>query len=266
MQPKMTQTLRVYLACQHLRLKTMWTYRLDFVIGAFAYIVQQALVLLFLDVVIKRVGTLQGWDFWELAFLYGLLAVPRSLTSLFANSLWILGLGYVRNGQLDRLLLRPINTLAHLLSDHFYPQWIGQILTSIIILVVAAQHINIQWSVGSVALLLLFLASGIVIYFSLLLAAASTGFWIGDNYSLLILISNMAEFGRYPISIYPMPLQVILTWIIPIAFATVLPSSFLLGNPGARIALWAPLVAFLTAILAYGIWRFGLRYYQGAGT
>ena len=244
----------------------MWTYRLDFLIGATAYVLQQGLVLVFLHVVLERVGSLQGWTFWELAFLYGLLAVPRSLTQLYGNSLWILGTGYVRSGQLDRLLLRPINPLVHLLSDHFYPQWLGQVITGVAILLTAAQNIDVQWNAESITLLAVFLASGTLIYFSLLLAASSTGFWIGDNYSLLILISNIIEFGRYPLGIYPAPLQVVLTWVIPVGFAAFLPSSLLLGKAAGTIALYAPLVALVCMTLSYGIWKIGLRSYQGAGT
>lgn len=259
------RTLKMYFMCLRLRFATLMTYRANFLVGATAYVIEQLLVLLFIDVVLERVGSINGWGFWELAFLYGMLSIPRGISNLFGNSLWILG-GYIRSGDLDRLMTRPAGTLIQMLADHFYPQWIGQIVTSGAILGFAGTKVAINWDVPQLLGVCVFLCCSTVIYFAIFLFFASTAFWTMENYAQLLIVGNLCEFARYPLEIYPPFLRIILTWILPIAFGTVIPSSFLLGKGIGWMAMLSPVIAMITLGSALSFWHFALSKYQSSGS
>lgn len=57
-----------------------------------------------------------------------------------------------------------------------------------------------------------------------------------------------------------------MTWIIPYAFASFYPASYLLGHDIGMLAWASPIVAGSLLFLAYQVWHFGLRHYAGTGS
>lgn len=82
--------------------------------------------------------------------------------------------------------------------------------------------------------------------------------------NILVIFQSMYEAGRWPVGIYPQWLRLILTFIVPVAFAVTVPAEGLVGR-----LTWPTLA--LALLLAGGMllgsrffWKFGVRFYSGA--
>ena len=82
---------------------------------------------------------------------------------------------------------------------------------------------------------------------------------------------EISSFVQYPITIYPLFMQTVLSFILPYAFINFYPAQFILGKQdfsvfGPVMQYLAPLVG--AAVFAFGIWFWNrsLRRYQSTGS
>jgi len=79
------------------------------------------------------------------------------------------------------------------------------------------------------------------------------------------------QFVRFPLSIYPQPVQWCFSFVVPFAFVSFVPAELILHKD--TVALLNPQLGYLTpavgvAVFAAGylLWRIGLRRYQSTGS
>src|SRR5512138_3933971 len=125
------------------RFKILMEYRLNFFIGSTSTAVLQAASLAAIWVVMRQIPSLNGWSFYEVILVYGLLTMGESITHMFADNLWTIGWSYVRSGDFDRLLVRPIDPLFHLLADRFCHDGIGNFLAGGLLIGIALHNLHI---------------------------------------------------------------------------------------------------------------------------
>ncbi|MBP6015932.1 MAG: ABC-2 family transporter protein [Candidatus Promineofilum sp.] len=249
------------------RIKILMEYRVNFIIGAISTIFVQAAGLLTVWVIMEQIPDLAGWSLPEILLIYGLLTLSKSINHMFADNLWTLGRDYVRTGTFDRFLVRPIDPLFHLLADRFCHDGIGNFLVGLTLILIAAARLDIVWTPSMVFYLILMTLSGGFIFIALNLITSVSGFWLMDSVPVTRVVFEMNEFAKYPLTIYPRFISVVLTALIPYGFASFYPASFLMGRGGQPALVWgAPLVAAVLMILGMAVWRFGLRHYSSTGS
>jgi ABC-2 type transport system permease protein len=186
---------------------------------------------------------------------------------MFADNLWTLGRDYVRSGQFDRFMVRPVDPLFHLLADRFCHDGIGNFLVGAALVGIAAGQLGLAWTPGTLLYLVIMVLSGGIIFIALNLMTCVSAFWIMDSVPVTRVVFEMHEFAKYPLSIYPRAIGLLLTWAIPFGFASYFPAARLMGieSPSWQ-AYGAPVVAGVVLAIALQVWRFGLRHYGSTGT
>jgi ABC-2 type transport system permease protein len=249
------------------RFNILLEYRINFLIGALSTVFMQMAGLLAIWVVMRQIPSLAGWSLAEIWLIYGLLTLAKSLNHMFADNLWTLGEQYVRTGDFDRFLVRPVNPLFHLLADRFCHDGLGNFLVGLILVLSAATSLDVVWTPGKILYLILVVMSGGVIFIALNLMSAVSAFWVMDSVPVVRVLFEMHEFAKYPLTIYPVAVTVILTFLIPYGLTSYYPASYLLGKEIPLIFAWiAPLVAAVLLFIGYRVWLFGLRHYASTGS
>ncbi|MBE9914286.1 ABC transporter permease [Paenibacillus donghaensis] len=260
------RSLYIYYRLISQQIKAIVSYQADFVISLFAGTVTQLLGIVFLWVVYQKIPNIQGWEFWEVAFVYAAVFFIEGVQSLFLNGMWVLG-GLVNKGEMDRILVRPISPILQVFTSNIGIGGMGSIIVGGVIMVQSLQHIHLDWTLSKVLISLLFLASAVVIRVSILFAANCQTFWTGSsNTSFAHTIHTLGQLAQYPISIYNIGVQLLITIIVPFAFISFFPASYLFGKGSwAYWGMLTPLVAVYTVILAGWIFKKGLSKYESAG-
>jgi len=262
----MTRYLHLYWYFLIQRFKILMEYRLNFFIGASSTVMSQAASLAAVWVVMRQIPALNGWSFYEIMLVYGLLTLGQSITHMFADNLWTIGFTYVRSGDFDRFLVRPINPLFHLLADRFCHDGIGNFITGAVLVGVSMQQLHIAFTPLRIVYIFISVLSGGLIFIALNLITASSVFWIIQSTPVTLMVFTMNEFAKYPISIYHRSIRILLTWIIPYGFVSFYPASYLLGRDVGPFVWFSPIVAVVFIFTAYRIWLFGLRHYSSTGS
>jgi ABC-2 type transport system permease protein len=248
------------------RLKIFLEYRVSFLIGASSTFVMQGAGLLTIWVVMRQVPSLVGWSFDEVLLLYGLVTISRSIEHMFADNLWTVGRHYIRSGDFDRFLIRPINPLFHLLADRFNHDGIGNFLIGLGLIIKSSWALQLDWSLEKILCVVGAVLGGGLIFIALNLLTCVSAFWVIDNAPVTLAVHETHEFAKYPLSMYGSAVKNLLTWVIPYGLASYYPALFLLNRDSSWLAFAAPPVALILLYIAYRAWLFGLRRYSSTGS
>lgn len=248
-------------------LKVMMEYKTDFFIGLFSVMVQQFTALFFLKIVFDHIDVLKGWTFYEILFIYAIAFLGRSIHHIFFDNLWTLGWQYVQTGNFDRLLLRPVNPFFQVVAERVQQDGFGQLIIGGIVLSIASAHLDIQWSIGTILMLLVFILSSGIIFVAINLFFITFSFWMVDSLPIVVSVFQLSEFARYPLTIYPRAITLIITWLVPYGFTAFYPATYFFeGNEHIWLAVLTPVIAVASFMIAYWFWNRGIRAFTSTGS
>lgn len=92
--------------------------------------------------VVEEFETLADWNFRELAFLYGMAVLTHGLSVIFFTKTWYMGWNIIR-GELDRMRLRPMNTLFQCLAGDLNFYGITDLIPGVILFVYGCVSVDI---------------------------------------------------------------------------------------------------------------------------
>jgi ABC-2 type transport system permease protein len=264
------RALAVYRQHWRINLLTALEYRANFLLWAAFAVVYHGTALAALWVMLHAFPSMNGWDFRDMAFLYGLWMLAHAL-----HDTLFFGVGsvpeYVRDGEFDRLLVRPLDTLFAVIAIP------GQVFPDELLLALgyfgfATWYSGVRVDAIFVLCVPFVVAGGTLIELALNLIVATVAFWFVRVDALRwILLQLEQEFTRYPIGIYSRGVRLFLTFVFPFAFMNYFPASYFLHKPGgtfglpAAVGLLTPAVGAAFLALAYAFWRVGLDRYEGVG-
>ena len=246
-------------------------YRLSFGLMCMAMIVSEACMLGLLGALFTKFRTVNGWTWTEVVFLYSLGNLAYSLMRVLGSQLDDFD-RYIVRGDLDIVLIRPLPPLFYILASRVELIHVSRLLTSLVIFVVAFHLAHLRLTIGVAIFVITTILSGGVIMFTFVLISATVALWTTKSGKLTdILTGASKEAATFPISIYPLAVRILLTFILPVAFVTYYPAQRLLhkneflGMP-EYFQFGAPFVAVALLSFSYVLWRLGLRRYHSTGS
>jgi ABC-2 type transport system permease protein len=266
-----TGVIPAYRALVRSRVRAQTSYRLSFAVDVAGAVGIGAVDLAEVYVVFHQVDSLGGFTFAQVALMYGLAGTAFALADLAVGHVDHLPM-YVRTGQLDSFLLRPLSALGQLLTSDFSLRRLGRTFTALVTAVVALLVVDVDWTPARIGLLLLTPVAGFVIFCAVFVAAAATTFWLVESTELGSAFTYGGSYlATWPTSIFVTPVRRFFTFVIPASFVAYLPTLALLGRDDpAGLPAWLSWCALPVSLAALGVallyWRAGLRHYVGAGS
>jgi len=259
----MMRLIRLFLAQ---RLKVRLAYRLDFLVNAVGEVLLAAVGLVFLGTLFAHIDALGAYSRAEVLFCWGFAETVVGLFFVAFQGLWVLNQRYIVGGDLDRVLLRPVDPYAQVLLDNVSWEDLPLVLLGAGVMAAAAPGLGAvpawHW-----AMLPVLLAGGACVLGGVLTAVCSAGFHLHHRGTAVGLVFQLSTFSRYPIDLFALPLRLLLTWGLPLGFAGFYPASFLMNRPEWHAyALAQPFVGAAVLALGYAAFRFGLSRYASTGT
>ncbi|MFZ3076921.1 MAG: ABC-2 family transporter protein [Candidatus Aenigmatarchaeota archaeon] len=257
--------LKLYLEMLKAHLKTLLEYKTDFVVDIATQIARSILGVVFIWVLFQNIASINGWTFGEMLFLSGFSQLVFGLFNTFFI-LWNLEF-LVTRGEFDKILIKPANALFQLVTNELDIEHAGDIILALIIISISSQMISLSWNMTTIAMLIFFSISGVVILFSLALITSSLSFWFGRSNTLTEVIYHLTGFTKYPLEIYNTFITFAVSFVVPFAFVNYYPAQLFVGKGiTPSFAYLTPVVAIITFAIAYNVWKLGLKNYQSTGS
>jgi ABC-2 type transport system permease protein len=241
-------------------------YRADTIINILLNLMWLGWDLLSLSIIFNNTTTIGGWGFPE---LIALLGVFRLINTMMIALVWPNTEKFnqsIRDGSMDYTILQPVNSMF-LVSFSRITVWRAWDLMLAIVLIGVGIHLSGD-SVTPLQILtfVLLAISGVIVVYSLWIVLIALTFWFTKFDNNVTIMQALLDSGRYPVSVYPVWLRIIITYIIPIAVATTIPLQALRGDLNfGRILIYAS-IGIISFLVASQVWKAGLKRYSGASS
>ena len=256
----------IYAAYLRKGAKVLLQYRGDAVISGISIIIQQMVAFIGVVVIVSIAGNIGGWGLYDIILLYSFFMMVRALNNALFDSVWNIGNVYVRYGLLDVVLTRPVPPFLQLICNRFEFSAFGLFVIGGGVSVWALNMAGVSFTISVFFMYVLFIICGIIITTSLYLIVNATNFWLVRGNEVSVLLQTVEEFSRYPIRVFPVVIQVLMTFIFPFAFTTFYPASILTGRVEFSAIIWLPLASIIVMFAASLVWRAGLKSYNSTGS
>jgi ABC-2 type transport system permease protein len=219
----------------------------------------------------SRFGQIRGWTLGEVAFFYGLISITWSIADAVSRGFDVFGTT-VKNGDFDRILLRPRSTIVQLFGHELTLRRMGRFAQGLAVLVFAIKMLDVGWSGPRLVLLALAVIGGVCVFIGLMILEATSAFWTTESLE----VWNAFTYGgvtmsQYPLEIYRPWFRRVFLFVIPIGSVSYLPGVAFLGRADPLgtplLVQWmAPLAGPIFLLICLQAWRFGVRHYQSTGS
>ncbi len=217
-----------------------------------------------LAVVFSHTDTLGGWRPEELLALVGVYFLIGGLIRTIIRPSMTKFMDDVRQGTLDFTLTKPADSQV-LVSIQSVEIWrLVDVLIALPVLAIALIRLGAQLGLIDSAVFAVTLLSGGLIIYSFWLMLSTCAFWFVKVENIQVIFMSMWQAGRWPVSIYPAWLRAVLTFLVPVAFATTVPASAVSGRITDANLVGTVALAVAMLIVSRWFWRVGIRFYSGA--
>ncbi len=260
----------VYREYWRINILTTLEYRQNFLLWLGFMIVYHGSAVATLAIVLNQFPSMNGWDFKQMAFLYGLWMLAHALHNTLFSAVSDIP-EHIRVGEFDRTLVRPLDSLFSTIATpgQIFPD---ELILAILFFAIATWYAGVRVDPTFVALVPLVVIGGALIDLGINLIISTLAFWFVRVDALKWIAMQLEEeFTRYPIGIYSRSVRLVLTFVLPFAFMNYFPAAYFLHKADAAfplppwVGLFSPLVGIAFVCVAYAFWRFGLNRYQGVG-
>ncbi|WP_407931773.1 ABC transporter permease [Devosia sediminis] len=219
--------------------------------------------------IVTRFGNLGGWIWPEMALLLSFHLLAYSLGASFSFTQFRDIEEKVRLGTFDAVLVKPIGAWTYLVFSGINIGYAGHVLLALGLMAWSLPQVGADWTPLTVLFFLATLvSSAAMVCATMTMIGATALVWVKSSH-LYSIFFGFWELARYPLQIFPFPLQILMLTFVPLGFLAYVPVAVALGKPVALLGSAAPLAALaigpLWVLIAMAHWHYCLRNYQGAG-
>jgi ABC-2 type transport system permease protein len=215
--------------------------------------------------------SLAGWAPEEILFLYGVYLLSYAVAASFFFNPCINLADKIRTGEFDSALTKPLSPFVHEFCMGFNFAYVSHITLSAGVIVFAAFRVGLRLDLPGILFCILMFFGAVLVQAALLIFTSAFSFFLISDNPFFDILFTIKNFMNYPLGIYPAALQLVLTFLVPIAFMNFFPAAAILGkDPGLSFslnsAIATPLAGIVLFVLSVWFWNWALAKYQSTGS
>jgi ABC-2 type transport system permease protein len=241
-------------------------YRFDFLLKGAMSLFWLAVAMMPLWALFTHRPSMPGWTFEEALVVMGFFVLCKAILDGAVTPSLLTVVEGIRDGRFDFTLLKPADAQFLVSTARFEPWRIIDLLGGCGIFIYAFVKMG-RWP-GPLTLFLSagLLAMAVVLLYSLWIMVVSLSFFVVKVDNLGYLMASLFDAARWPVSVFPRALQVVFTFIFPVALMTTYPAELLLGRLEPGTTAFCFLGGALFATAARIVWLRALRVYTSASS
>lgn len=263
--------LRLYLRYAGVSIRSQLQYRASLAMQTIGAFLVTGVEILAVWALFDRFGNVRGWTLPELALFYGMMSIAWALCDALGRGLEVFGT-LVKEGEVDRLLLRPRRVVLQLLGHELTIRRAGRLAQGSLVLAYALSSPAVALTAPKLVLLAGAIAGAVCTFLGLLLLQATSAFWTIESLEVWNAFTyGGLTMGQYPLPIYRAWFRALFLYAIPLGAVCYLPGVAILGRPDPlgtpAVVQWlAPLAGPAFLLLSLAAWRVGVRHYRSTGS
>lgn len=258
----MRRYARLWWSCLRQAIRRDLQFRSQTVINAVASAAELVLGLIPVLILTGTSTGASGWNGPLTLMVVGLYGTCTGLMDCFVTPNLRRIDGYVRRGELDLILVRPVNAQLFAMLRWMEPAELGRVVTGLSLAVAGAHAAHLPFDPALLAEATIWAAMGCLGYSLLWANLVYLAFWVDSTDPVNDVAQQLREAGKYPLTFFPKTVQLVLATIVPAGLIAAVPVGVLTGTAAAlSTAALLLTTGFLLTVLH---WQVASRRYSSA--
>jgi len=263
---KINKYFQVYKKFIYTSLASELEYKTNIIIDLFTAILSLLGSIFLLTIFFQNTGNIGGWKFEQALIIQGIYTLLNGITNTWFNPNLTEIVKHIREGTLDFVLLKPIDSQFFISLKKFNPSGFLEIILGLYLLFYCIKINQIYLNLSFAILCLLTIICAISILYSLWFFISTTTIWFVKTWNATEVLRSFLYIGRFPLTSFSFSLRIFFSIFIPIAFITSIPSEVFLGSSQSWKILLEVFISFIFIITSRKFWLFALRFYTSASS
>lgn len=257
--------MRLYGKFFMMHLKSIMEYKTSFFLSCIGQFLVSFNVFLGMYFMFQRFHNVSGFTYEEVLLCFGITLMEFSLAESVARGFDTFD-SMVKQGDFDRVLVRPRNEILQVLGSRIEFSRIGRILQAVVMFSYGFAVSSVKWTLGKVLTVLFMLMGGTIVFCGIFLLYASLCFFTIEGLEFVNIFTDGArEYGKYPVCIYGKRVLLFCTFVIPYGLIQYYPLLYLLDR-GKPYYCLLPAAASLFFFPCLFFWKLGVKHYTSCGS
>jgi len=258
--------LKVYKKFLHTSFASELEYKTNILIDLITAILSLMGSIFLLSIFFKNDGIIGDWKFEQALIIQGIYTILNGITNTWFNPNLTEIVKHIREGTLDFVLLKPIDSQFFISLKKINPSGFLEIMLGNILLFFCIRINQINLNLSFLTLSLITIICSILILYSLWFLISTTTIWFVKTWNATEVLRSFLYIGRFPLISFSLSLRIFFSVFIPIAFITTIPSEVFLGLSQLWKILLEVIVATVFLITSRKFWLFALKFYTSASS
>lgn len=260
------KTIKIYWHYVKINIKSVMQYKVSFLLTALGQFLVSFNVFLGIYFMFLKFHTVKGYTYPQVLLCFGIFLMEFSLAECVGRGFDMFA-SMVRQGEFDRVLVRPQNEIIQVLGSKFEISRVARMLQAIVMFLYGIKKSRIHWNLWKVLGVFNMLLFGTILFLGIFLIYAAFCFFTLEGLEFMNIFTDGArEYGKYPLDIYGKAIFTITTFAIPYALVQYYPLQYLIGKTQNLLFLCTPFGVIVFFILSVWFWKFGVRHYTSSGS
>ncbi len=219
-----------------------------------------------LSIFFQNNNSIGGWEFEEALIIQGIYTILNGITNTWFNPNLTEIVKHIREGTLDFVLLKPIDSQFFISLKKLTPSGFLEIILGICLLIYCIKINQININLSFLTLCLITIICSICILYSLWFFISTTTIWFVKTWNATEVLRSFLYIGRFPLNSFSFSLRIFFSVFIPIAFITTIPSEVFIGESQFWKIFLEVIVAVIFLFSSRKFWLFALKFYSSASS
>ncbi len=233
-----------------------------FFLGKFLRYAMMLLLLFTLSTAIEQIGP---YSVPQLAIFFLVYQTIDTVSQMIFRGVYEFG-EKIKSGDFDFDLCQPLNPLFRALFGRPDINDLLFVIPTLIINVVIAARLPIQFSIGNVNMFGLLLVNSFLISGAFHILVLALGILIVEIDNTVMIYRDFSRLAQIPVSLYPRLIQIGLFTVLPVGLMMTVPAEVVLGLPSTVGIITTLLLGIFSLSASILIWRVALKRYTSASS
>ena len=263
---KLKKYLKIYSIFLYTSLSSELEYKTNFIIDFLTAILSLIGSIFLLTIFFQNTDNIGGWKFEQALIIQSIYTILNGITNTWFNPNLTEIVKHIREGTLDFVLLKPVDSQFFISLKKISPSGFLEIILGFALLFYCVIINQINIDLGFLFLFFITVVCSIFILYSLWFLISTTTIWFVKTWNAIEVLRSFLYIGRFPLNSFSFSLRIFFSIFIPIAFITTIPSETFLGFAKLWEIILEIIVCGIFLITSRKFWLFALKFYTSASS
>ena len=263
---KIKKYIKIYSLFFYTSLASELEYKTNVIIDFITAILSLIGSIFLLTIFFQTTSNIGGWEFRQALIIQGIYTILNGITNTWFNPNLTEIVKHIREGTLDFVLLKPVDSQFLISFKKISPSGFLEIILGFSLLLYCIKINQINMNLSFLLLCLITVFCSIFILYSLWFLISTTTIWFVKTWNATEVLRSFLYIGRFPLNSFSFSLRIFFSTFIPLAFITTIPSEVFLGLAQFWKILLEIIVSGIFLIFSRRFWLFALKYYTSASS